>query len=236
MDQQSSAAETSSPLKKVDPHFIHKSHLKQLATQPRRLIIPVLAIFGTVLMISGGVVEYIKTSQNISEIKRSTVSEFHESTVAGAVRGKIVKVDIQGAVVQPGVREIPYNSRIDDVLNAAGGLSPKADRTYVSKNINLAQVVVDGMKIYIPSLGEAPVTTMSSNSVAKQTNSNPTLTPSMNINTASSEELERLSGVGPVTAQKIIQGRPYQTISDLQTKKIVSASVFAKIKDDITAP
>ena len=59
-------------------------------------------------------------------------------------------------------------------------------------------------------------------------------TKMVNINTASETELDALPGVGPVTAQKIISNRPYQKIDDLVSKKAVGASVFSKIKDQIS--
>ena len=56
----------------------------------------------------------------------------------------------------------------------------------------------------------------------------------ININTATQTELEALPGVGPVTAGKIIDGRPYQTLEELKTKKAVGNALFEKIKDKLT--
>jgi competence protein ComEA len=58
-------------------------------------------------------------------------------------------------------------------------------------------------------------------------------TGSVNINQATEEELDALPGVGPVTAQKIISNRPYQSVDDLVSKKAVGQSVFSKIKDQV---
>ena len=57
----------------------------------------------------------------------------------------------------------------------------------------------------------------------------------ININTASEPELDSLTGIGPITARKIIGGRQYNLISELKDKKMVSARVFDQIKDKITA-
>lgn len=140
---------------------------------------------------------------------------------------KIVKVDIEGAIERPGVYQIPNDSRIQDVLISAGGVTAKADRTYLSVNINLAQYVFDGQKIYIPETGEnLPKTVISPTSQANSA--------LININNASETDLDSLPGIGTVTADKIIAGRPYQTISQLLEKHLVSSSVFEKIKDKIT--
>lgn len=139
--------------------------------------------------------------------------------------GNIV-VDVEGAVVKPGVYHLPFDSRIWDALVASGGLSANADRNWVARSLNLALKLKDGSKIYIPQEGDnqSVATNISGDSVDHQ----------ININTASQQGLESLAGIGPVTAQKIIDGRPYNVIEDLLTKKIVSEKVFEKIKERIT--
>jgi competence protein ComEA len=137
-------------------------------------------------------------------------------------------VDIEGAVVIPGVYKLTQNSIIQDALVASGGLSAAADRDWVSKNINLAAKLSDGAKIYIPKIGE--ITTSS-----PQTSTTDTSTSALvNINTASSDALDALPGVGPVTVDKIVNGRPYQNINELLDKKVVSSKVFSEIKDKIS--
>ncbi len=148
------------------------------------------------------------------------------SATASAEKREIL-IDVSGAVAHPGVYRIPVDSRIKDALIAGGGLSENADRDYVSKNINLAQKLIDGTKIYVPKLGESSVGIKSSGISLGSNNL------AININTASLSELDTLSGVGAVTAQKIIDNRPYNTIEELVSKKVVSKSVFEKIKEKI---
>jgi competence protein ComEA len=140
-----------------------------------------------------------------------------------------IQVDIEGAVAAPGVYKLPANSIIQDALVFSQGLSADADRAWVAKNLNLAAKLYDGAKVYIPEVGEAavPVTDSSDQSSIGSQNL-------ININTASSDSLDSLPGVGPATITKIVNGRPYQNINDLLDKKVVSSKVFDEIKDKIT--
>lgn len=142
--------------------------------------------------------------------------------------GEVV-VDVSGAVVRPGVHKLPAGSRVSDVVAQAGGFTSSADPEYVSKSINLAQKVSDGAKIYIPKKGES-VQSASSTSQG----SIGTISGTININTASTVELESLPGIGPVTAGKIIAGRPYSSVDELLTKKVVGQKTFEKIKGAIS--
>jgi competence protein ComEA len=143
---------------------------------------------------------------------------------------KEVLVDVGGAVRKPGIHKLPAESRMQDALLAAGGMSEKADHLHVSRGVNLAAKVTDGMKIYIPFQGETVGTAGDGvqSFLGAQTGG------VININTAIEKDLDTLSGVGPATAQKIIGGRPYASVEELLTKKAVGKSVFEKIKDDVT--
>ena len=137
-------------------------------------------------------------------------------------------VDVEGAVISPGVYSLSSKARTLDALAAAGGLSDDADRVWVEKNINLAKKVSDGLKIYIPRVGEQVLS-------QETTTNTGTAGPVININTASATDLDSLPGIGTVTSQKIIDGRPYAQIEDLLVKKIIGKSTFDKIKDRISA-
>ena len=181
-----------------------------------------LGLLGSILTIYGIVSLLGKEnqSQNVVFEKATEVKSEEKDT-----RKKIF-ADIEGAVVKPGVYQLSSDSRIQDVLIASGGLISTADREWVSQHINLAQKIKDGFKLYIPQAGEV-VSSHNTESIAGVS------TSLININLASASELDSLSGIGPVTSQKIIEGRPYEAIEDLITRKIVSKSVFEKIKDKI---
>ena len=100
----------------------------------------------------------------------------------------------------------------------------------MEKNLNLAQKLVDGAKIYIPERGE----TDSNKDSPRSSLQGESLQGRININTAGSAELDTLYGVGPATAEKIIQNRPYGAVEELLSKKAVKSNVYESIKNQIT--
>lgn len=144
---------------------------------------------------------------------------------------KTIAVDIEGAVVKPGLYKLPLESRIQDGLVAAGGLAAGADRNYIARNLNLAIKLIDGAKIYIPSIGEA----VENSGVLNASSEGVVVGALININTASQSQLvDELDGVGVKTAEKIIAGRRWNSINELLDKKVVGAKVFDQIKDKIS--
>ncbi len=141
------------------------------------------------------------------------------------INGKVV-VDIEGAVKNPGVYELPTNSRIKDVLVMSGGFVEKTDREYCEKTINLASILKDGQKIYIPFVSDTPkeggyIEAKKENGV-------------VNINTATEEELDTLWGIGSARIESIVKNRPYQTLEELVDKKVLTKQILEKNKDKIT--
>lgn len=135
-------------------------------------------------------------------------------------------IDLEGAVEKPGLYELPSDSRVNDLLIKAGGLAAEADRDWFQKNINLAQKLTDGIKIYIPFQGETDLGQVAGGKTSP--------TGLININTALASELDTLWGIGSARAQDIIKNRPYQAVEDLLTKKVIPSNVFEKNKDQIT--
>lgn len=156
--------------------------------------------------------------------QRPRSSDFPKESLVSSQ--KVVSVDVSGSVQKPGVYELPDGARIEDAVLAAGGFSG-ANLEYISKHLNMAQKISDGTKVYIPSEGESGQVVQGGALVGANT------TAKININTSSQGELESLPGIGPVTASKIISDRPYGVVEELLSKKIVSKSVFQKIKDSV---
>jgi competence protein ComEA len=135
----------------------------------------------------------------------------------------LVVVDVAGAVAQPGVYRLAAGSRIADALALAGGMTPEADAVA----LNRAAPVRDGQRIYVPRPGETvPAGSAGSEALLK-----------IDVNHATAAELEALPGIGPTTAARIVRsrgGHPFGRIEDLQTRGLVTARVFADIKDLVT--
>ncbi|MBQ7429976.1 MAG: helix-hairpin-helix domain-containing protein [Butyrivibrio sp.] len=155
-----------------------------------------------------------------------------------------VYVHVCGAVANEGVYELQAGSRVIDAVNAAGGFDPEADTEYV----NQATEVSDGLKVRIPykreteSLGASAtgIETMSQDispvdGVLSQDHKKSGL---LDINTATSEELCELPGIGEGYAQRIISYRQeegsFKTIEDIMKVKGIKDKLFSQIKDLIT--
>jgi len=161
-----------------------------------------------------------------SGINKQTAKDFPKGSLVEST--KVISVDVSGAVLQPGVYKLNDGSRIEEAIKVAGGFSSTANQEYISKYLNMAQKLSDGMKIYVSFAGD-PISP--SSYVGQGTVVGVNTQAKININTASQSELEALPGIGPVTASKIISDRPYQSVEELLSKKIISKTVFGKIKD-----
>jgi competence protein ComEA len=196
----------------------------------------ILLAAGSTAAIFIAVVLLVQTAQTATPI------EFVGGSTLGAEteEGQGILIDIEGAVASPGAKTLPIGSRVEDALAAAGGFSKDADIEYTAKILNRAQPLTDGMKLYIPTTAEYET----SHNIGIQTNQSQTsynisdsitnqdgqVGPLISINSATLAELDTLSGVGPVTAQKIISNRPYTTLDDLVNKKVIGVSLFQKLK------
>lgn len=160
----------------------------------------------------------------------SPVTSANEITFSKKDRpDSMIYVDIAGAVVKPGLYRLAQGSRLADLLRASGGLAPGVDRAYFERTFNLAHLMTDQEKVYIPLEGGVTLGTETMGSTVSHTTSS-----GININTATAVQLDTLPGVGPVTSNKIIDGRPYSSLDELVSKKIISKSVFEKIKELIS--
>lgn len=135
---------------------------------------------------------------------------------------KLLVVDVAGAVRRPGLYSLPTGSRIDDAIAAAGGATHKAQLDAV----NLAAPVADGEQIVVPRHGPAGA------AAASSAGSSPSAP--LDLNTATLEQLEALPGIGPVTAQKILDYRQqhgaFHSVDELQGVPGIGPSHIAQLK------
>lgn len=194
-----------------------------LASVWRAYRLPILLGAGSIICIVAAIVLLVSSARPTTPIEFSSEA----TATAAGVQSQEIWVDVAGAVVAPGVYRLPYGSRVEDAIAAAGGLSREADSEAIARAINRAAKVSDGAKLYIPKTGGAQMEGTNSQTQAAAT-------VGVSVNSASQSELETLSGIGPVTAKKIIDNRPYLTLEELVSKKALSQSLFDKLKDQIT--
>jgi len=143
-----------------------------------------------------------------------------------------IQVHVAGAVQRPGVYVLPQESRVRDVVEAAGGFSADAQ----IDGINLAAFLADGIQLFIPGHNQAANTAGLQTDMDQPAGQHPTTI--ININTASQTELEILPNIGPVTAQKIIAYRSefgdFEYIEELLKISGIGTVTFEKIKAFIT--
>ena len=188
--------------------------------------IPLILCLVGVVLIGGGAF----SSNLLSTGPKSSAKPIQYSDKSVVSAQTTIKVDVSGAVKTPGVYSVPSDARVEDLIKSAEGFHASASAEYINKTLNLSQKLTDGQKIYIPFTGEPFDYAQGGNGVvagAKTANNS----AKIGINSGSQSDLESLPGVGPATAIKIINVRPYQSLDELRTKKAVSKSVFNKIKD-----
>jgi competence protein ComEA len=145
----------------------------------------------------------------------------------------MIAVYIVGAVLEPGVYQLPLEARVNDAVEQAGGLSPDAD----SLRVNLAQHLTDGQQIYVPRQGEEVAPGMAA---ADQASAAPATAADglLDVNSASASELEALPRIGAALAGRIIAYREEHgriaSIDDLRAIKGISAGVFEEIAPLVT--
>ena len=147
-----------------------------------------------------------------------------------AARPPVVLVHVAGAVVEPGVYELTGAARVRDAIVAAGGPTEAADWNA----LNLAAVVADGVKVYVPQVGEQVPPSLT---LPTPTDAGLPAAP-LYINVASAEELESLPGVGPATASAIVTERdrtgPFLDVDDLDRVPGIGPAKLEALRELVT--
>ncbi len=158
----------------------------------------------------------------------------HPVLLPPAPTARPLRIHVTGAVVAPGVYDLPPGSIAQDALTAAGGVGPEADLS----RINLAEPLVDGDQLNLPVLAPmtSPASTPASGAGAPAL-APPAASPKINLNTATAAELDALPGIGPVIAQRIVDYRaqhgPFARPEDLMEVSGIGEATFNRIKDAV---
>jgi len=187
-----------------------------------------VVIIGTVIFLL-----FWKTNQHAEQTIMTTDVQMKEVEKKGKPKElgtkeqkKPIVIDVKGAVFKEGVYEMKEGERVKDAVEKAGGFLPDAE----IKKVNLAQVVQDQMLLYIPNKNE-PVQEGAASSKKEG---------KVQINTASKEELEKITGIGSRKAESILKYReehgPFQKIEDLLEIDGIGTKSLEKIKDQIIIP
>lgn len=171
----------------------------------------------------------IKDEKNNFEIDNLDLEVNNEKTneIDTRTEKKKILVYITGEVNVEGVYELEENSRVKDCIEMAGGLKEEAD----IKDINLVDILDDGMKIYIPKKGENIIYETESTIVNADKNDT---NKKININTAQKDDLKKIVGIGEAMADRIIEYRQkngkFKNIEEIKNIKGIGEGKFEKIK------
>jgi competence protein ComEA len=166
-----------------------------------------------------------------SSLDTVTNSEVQSGSVDNLPKCELY-VEVSGAVNKPDVYCMEASSLVIDAIKKAQGLNKLYAKRYVSRNINLSELLTPNKKIYIPFQDEI----IKENSIfnLKPISESGTSNVScISINSGTLEELDSLTGIGPATATKIVEGRPYKQLTDLKSVSGIGDSVFSNISKQI---
>ena len=205
-------------------------------------------IFIAILFTGCIITSLISTNDKEKTLPASSLPQSAQSAVTSkAAQAKTVRVQVSGAVLEPGIYNVPASCRVEEAIAAAGGLTENAD----SERVNLVRKVRDGMQIRVPvqkttrtsrtqrkkdqaksDLGESALG--KSGGAKAGPGRNNSMMQSVRINSASASELQQLPGIGPALAQRIVETRKngrFTSADDLLRVPGIGKAKLAKLRD-----
>ena len=181
----------------------------------------------------------IPTKPQTEQLTFETHPQTPQSVVLGTSdvqdeTAEYIYVQISGAILTPQVAKLKKGSRVFELIEVAGGFTPDASNAYVNKVLNLARILADGEKLYIPfSLEE-----LEQDFTTKYITIDSTANLIVNINTATKQQLTTLPQIGDSTADKIIAYRTkngaFKSIEDIKNVDGIGDKTFEELKDLIS--
>lgn len=205
-------------------------------------------IFIAVLLTGCIITGLISSNDKEKPLAGSSLLQSAQGAVTSkAAQAKTVRVQVSGAVLEPGIYDVPASCRVEEAIAAAGGLTENAD----SERVNMVRKVRDGMQIRVPVQKAARTSrTQRKNAQAKSglgesasgkygsakagSGKNSSLLPRVRINSASAGELQQLPGIGPALAQRIVATRNsgrFTSVEDLQRVPGIGKAKLAKLRN-----
>lgn len=205
-------------------------------------------IFIAVLIVGCIITSLISTNDKEKTLPVSSLLQSAQGAVTSkTAQVKTVRVQVSGAVLEPGIYDVPASCRVEEAISAAGGLTENAD----SERVNLVRKVRDGMQIRVPvkkagrtsrtqrksaqaksGLGESASKKYGSAKAGSGRNNS--MMQNVRINSASARELQQLPGIGPALAQRIVyirsRGR-FASVEDLLRVPGIGKAKLAKLRD-----
>lgn len=216
-------------------------------TKKQKIIFFIIITFMTCIILYYLYTSLDQYNYSISDVEPDNnilFNNIYDNNIQTLEKQKEILIHVSGCVKNNGIVKLKENSRINDAIEAAGGLTSDADLS----NINLAYILEDGEKIYIPKKGEEIAEESYTSSVTSETSSiksgssssttSSSKTSKININKATQTELETIPGIGPSTALKIINYREengkFNSIEDIKNVSGIGDTKYEKMKDYIT--
>ncbi len=193
-------------------------------TQVVGLLLPLLAL----LVFAGG--RLVRSSQ--TDTQSAAPLRQVAQGVQGRRGGPPLVVHVVGAVRRAGLYRLSEGSRVDDAVRRAGGATPRAELAL----INLAAPLVDGQQVIVPA--RAPVAAAHAGGASGGGDTIPARPAVVSLGSATLEQLDGLPGIGPVTAQKILDWRqahgPFSSVDDLDAVPGIGEARIEQIRDLVT--
>ena len=205
-------------------------------------------IFIAVLIVGCIITGFISTDNKEKSLPMGSMLQSSQTAaVSKSAQTKTVRVQVSGAVLEPGIYDVPASCRVEEAIAAAGGMTENAD----SERVNLVRKVRDGMQIRVPvqkvtrtsrtqrkkaqaTAGYSASSTKKVGSTRAGAEKNNSAVQIVRINSASARELQQLPGIGPALAQRIVETRKggrFTSADDLLRVPGIGKAKLAKLRD-----